>query len=93
MLGNEGKAIMAAQSDARAQIAEYRQGRRSLKSLAWSLEDLVIGLEERGWEKVDELREIWFDVEIVNALNQDSGREVNVEEVSSLLGEYLACLR
>lgn len=75
------------------QISEYRQGRRSLNSLAWSLENLVIELEERGWEKADELRGIWFDVEIINALNQDSGREVNVEEVSSLLDEYLACLR
>lgn len=85
--------ILEAQSDARLKISEYRLGRRSLNALAWSLEDLVIGLEERGWAKADELRGIWFDVEILNALNQDSGRVVNVEEVNSLLDDYLACLR
>ena len=85
--------ILEAHSDARLKISEYRLGRRSLNALAWSLEDLVIGLEERGWAKADELRGIWFDVEILNALNQDSGRVVNVEEVNSLLDDYLACLR
>lgn len=75
------------------QISEFRAGDISLNELAWGLEDLVIALENEGWEEAEVLRGIWFDIEILNALNLDSGDIPDPGTVDELLEKYLTCLQ
>ncbi len=81
----------------RQAIRDFEEGRLSIDRLAWQLKSRIAALRQvtdEAW--VDELKAIWNQLELINALFIESKREVlNPDERSAaveVLNELLAAL-
>jgi hypothetical protein len=81
----------------RVAIRDFKEGRLSIDRLAWELKSRIAALRQAAdpaW--ADELKGIWNQLEMVNALFIDSGREAltgdEVKEVTEILNELSSAL-
>lgn len=70
----------------------YKQRLVSLDALSRLLEEIVISQEDNNQANAEELRGIWSEIEIINALSLESGNSPNESEVAELLDEFSAVL-
>lgn len=68
--------------------ARYKQHLLSLDVLSWLLEEIVILHEDGSRANAEELRGVWSEIEIINALSLESGNSPSVPDVVRLLDEF-----
>ncbi|HWL38322.1 MAG TPA: hypothetical protein VNQ77_19195 [Frankiaceae bacterium] len=81
----------------RDQIESYRAGGMSLNALAWELKSRIATLSQTADpEWVDELKSTWNQLEYINAIWIESGRESltlsEQNDIDEILGEFCAML-
>jgi hypothetical protein len=89
--------VSALAAEMRSAMASFENGSLRLERLAWELKSRIAVLRDIGdptW--ADELKSIWNQLEVVNAVFLDSGRatlsDEESQEVHEILAELLAAL-
>jgi hypothetical protein len=89
--------VVALVDGMQAAIHDFEEGRLSIDRLAWELKSRIAALRQvadPAW--ADELKAIWNQLEVVNALFIDSGRQVltsdELKEVTEILHELGSAL-
>ena len=85
---------LAPQRIAKSAIEKYRARRTSFPTFVMELEQAVSAVEGEGVGEGRELRRIWGQLEIINAVSLDAGLHVSASdvEVGGLVDAFLSAL-